>query len=264
MSRAIQSKAVKPLRLLACAVLLLAAPVLRAAENKYDALAKLLMPFANLLAEHSRNPQRAVQLSARLESMSGLPAALAGARAELALEYPDKLRLRAPVQGEMLTLCRRGQVLWVSPGRRATALLQAASADRKLPPADPQARLAPFRLPVPEKQLVFLPALFRVEDGGRDVIGGQECRVLGLQLAPELERSLNAIGWSGRVWVGEKGALLRLIVKQPGWEIAVRFDRVEFSKSLPAATWQPGPEEAGDVLPLTPAQYGQLLPAFGR
>lgn len=261
MRPAIQSKAVKHLRLLVLAALL-APSATFAAENKYDVLAKVLMPFASLLAEHSRNPLRAVQLTARLETMTDLPAALAGVRAELALEYPDKFRLRAPMLGEMLTLCRDGQTLWVAPGSKAAALLAAASATKKLPPLDPKARLEPFRLPVPEKQLVFLPALFRVEDGGRDVVGDQECRVLGLQLAPELERSLKVTGWSGRIWVGEKGAPLRLIVEQPGWEIAVRFDRVEFSKSLPAATWHPSADEAADVLKLTPAQYQQLLSAF--
>ncbi len=261
MFRAIQSKAVKLLRLLALA-LLLAAPAARAAENKYDVLAKLLMPFANLVAQHSRNPLRAVQLSARLETMTALPAELAGARAELALEYPDKLRLRAPVLGEMLTLCRDGQMLWVAPGSRVEALLQAAPADRKLPPADPKARLAPFRLPVPEKQLVFLPALFRVEDGGIELLDGAECRVLYLQLAPELERSLKVPGWTARVWVRKNGAPARLTVQQADWEIAVRFDRVEFSKSLPAVTWQPDAAESADVLKLTPAQYQQLLSAL--
>lgn len=234
-------------------------PAARAVENKYDVLAKLLMPFASLLSENSRNAQRAVRFTAQLETMTNLPPALAGARAELALEYPDKLRLRGPVLGETLTICRDGQKLWVSPGSKAAALLQLAAADKRLPPADPKARLAPFRLPVPEKQLVFLPALFRVEDGGRDLVGDRECRVLGLQLAPELEQSLKAGGWSGRVWVGEKGAPLRLIVEQPGWEIAVRFERVEFSKSLPPSTWQPDAAESADVLKLTPAQYQQLL-----
>jgi len=263
MRPAIQSKAVKLLRLLALA-LWLAAPAARAAENKYDVLAKLLMPFANLLAERSHNPQRAVRLSARLETMTDLPPALAGARAELALEYPDKFHLRAPILGEVLTLCRNGQKLWVAPGSRAVALLHAASADRKLPPPDPKARLAPFRLPVPEKQLVFLPALFRVEDGGSEALDGRACRVLGLQLVPELESSLKTPGWSGRVWVGEKGVPARLVLQRADWEMSVRFDRVEFSKSLPPATWQPEAAESADVQKLTPAQYFQLLGAFAQ
>jgi hypothetical protein len=243
--------------------LLLAAPVAPAAENKYDVLAKVLLPFAGLLAERSVTGQRAVQLTARLEAMTDLPPALLGARAELALEYPDKLRLRAPVLGEMLTIARDGQRLWVAPGARAAALLEAASAGKKLPPADPKARLAPFRLPIPEKQLVFLPALFRVADGGEESVDGATCRVLSLELAPEVARSMEAKGWSASVWVREKGAPARLVLRRADWEITVRFERVEFSKSLPASTWQPAPEESSDVLKLTPAQYFRLLGAFG-
>lgn len=258
MRPAIQNKAVKLVRLLALA-LLLAAPAARAAENKYDVMARVLMPFAQLLAEHSRSAQRAVQLTARLESMTDLPPALAGARAELALEYPDKLRLRAPVLGEMLTICRDGQRLWVTPGRRAAELLATATAQKKLPPADPKARLAPFRLPVPEKQLVFLPALFRVGDAGAEAIDGETCRVLDLQLVPEVEQSLSGEPWNARVWVRENGTPARLLVQWPERAITVRFERVEFSKSLAPATWQP---DDADVLKLTPAQYFRLVSAL--
>jgi hypothetical protein len=249
---------VTPLRLLALA-LLLTAPAAPAAENKYDVLAKVLMPFANVLAQQTRHPNRAVQLTARLEAMTDLPPALIGARAELVLEHPDKFRLRGPVLGETLTIGRHGQTLWVSPGSKATALLAGASTTKKLPPLDAKARLEPFRLPVPERQLVFLPALFRVEDGGEESLDGEVCRVLGLQLAPEVERSLKVPGLSARVWVRGGGPPARLVIEQPEWQLAVRFERVEFSKSLPAATWQPNVEESGDVLKLTPAQYHQLL-----
>ncbi len=243
-------------------VTLLAPPPISAAENKYDVLAKVLMPFANVLAQQTRHPNRAMQLTARLETMTGLPEALGGARADLSLEYPDKLRLHGPILGETLTICRNGQSLWATPGSRVEALLQAATSTKKLPPADPKARLEPFRLPVPEKQLVFLPALFRVEDGGQETLDGEVCRVLGLRLAPELERSLKAPGWSSRVWVGPKGTPTRLIVEQPEWQIAVRFEKVEFSKSLPPSTWQPSAEDAGDVLKLTAAQYLRLVSAL--
>jgi hypothetical protein len=245
-------------------VLLWAAPVARAVDNKYDVLARVLMPWAQLLAENARTPHRAVQLTARLETMTDLPPALVDAHAELALQYPDKVRLRAPVLGEMLTICRDGQTLWATPGQRAAALLAAATTGKKLPPADPKARLAPFRLPIPEKQLVFLPALFRVEDGGSEVLDGETCRVLGLQVAPEFARALEAEGWSASVWVREKGAPARLVLRRAEWEIAVRIDRVEFSKTLPPATWQPSAEESADVLKLTPAQYFRLMDALGK
>ncbi len=247
--RRFKGKAVKLSALIALTALLPAA----SAPNKYDVLAQVLMPFANVFAQQTKNPNRAMQLAMRLESLTDLPEALAGTRAEFSLEYPDKLRLRGPVLGESLTLCRRGQELWVSPGSKVDALL------RKLPPEDREFQLAPFELPVPEKQLVFLPALFRVTDAGSEMLDAELCRVLEVQLAPEVERSLKAAGWSSRLWVRANGAPARLVVKKADWQMAVRFERVEFSKSLLAATWQPDASEAADVRKLTPAQYQQLM-----
>ena len=67
--------------------------------------------------------------------------------------YPDKLRLRAPVLGEDVTICRHGQELWAYPASKIEPLLQAAAAAKKLPKPDPKFRLEPFALPIPEKQL---------------------------------------------------------------------------------------------------------------
>jgi hypothetical protein len=66
----------------------------------------------------ARSPNGALWLTARLERLTDLPPALVGSRAEIAVQYPDKFRLRAPVLGEELTICRRGQEVWVWPGRK--------------------------------------------------------------------------------------------------------------------------------------------------
>ena len=249
------------LRLVLLAVLLAPAPGI-SAENKYDVLAKALTPFVNVFAKQTKNPNRALRLAVRLESMTDLPEAFAGARAELALEYPDKVRLHGPVLGEELTIVRRGQTLWVAPGSAADAALKAAVSAKKLPPEDHTFRLEPFTLPVPEKQLVFLPTLFRVQDAGSELLDGELCRVLDLQLVPEAARSLKEPGWSARLWVRADGKPARLTVQRPAWQIAVRLESVEFSKALPETTWEPSSEEAGDVLEVSPARYQQLLKAL--
>lgn len=249
------------LRLVLLSILLANAPA-RSAENKYDVLAKALTPFVNVFAKQTKNPNRALRMTMRLESMTDMPEALAGARAELALEYPDKVRLRGPVLGEDLTIVRRGQALWVAPGAAADAALKAAVSTKKLPPEDHTFRLEPFTLPVPEKQLVFLPTLFRVQDAGSEALDGELCRVLDLQLVPEAARSLKEPGWSARLWVRSDGKPARLTVQRPAWHVAVRFERVEFSRTLPEATWEPNSEEAGDVMKVSPARYQQLLKAL--
>lgn len=246
----------KSLRLLLVAGLWISGTA-RAAENKYDVLAKTLAPFINVLAEKTKNPNRALSLAARLERFSALPPELAGATAELDLQSPDRLRLRAPILGEQVTAVRRGQELWAAPGDRLRPLLDAAAAEKTLPKLDPKYRLEPFRLPLPQKQLVLLPALFAVEDGGSAAVDGVPCRVLHLTLLPELDRQLDEHGWRASVWVGPDYKPARLIVTRPGWELAVRFQKVEFVPKLPDATWEP-PAEV-DVFKLDPPRFQQIL-----
>ena len=252
----------KIVRLILSAALLGLASAARAEENRYEVLGRVLIPFANVFAQNTKNPNRALLLSGRLELMTGLPAGLVGSRAELALQYPDRLRLRVPVLGQEVTICRRGQDVWVYPGAKVAALLSVARELKKLPKADPKARLAPFALPVPEKQLALLPALFQVKDVGAEPLDGEPCRVLDLFLLPELAKSLKARDWAARVWVRGDSKPARLSVARTGWQIAVRFERVEFSKSLPPETWEPTAEQAGDVLRLDAARYEQLLGAL--
>src|SRR4051812_27823684 len=97
------------LSLVAPAVVLLVIPMARGAEeNRYDLLSKMLVPFLNVVVKTTSNPNRAVQLTAKLEQMTDVPPELIGSKAELALEYPDKVRLHAPVLGEDVTICRHG------------------------------------------------------------------------------------------------------------------------------------------------------------
>ncbi len=250
----------KFLSLVLLAVLLAASPAAsHGEENRYDILSRLLLPFVNVLARNTTNPNRALQLTASLEQMTGVPPELVGSKAELALEYPDKLRVRAPLLGEDVTICRRGQELWAYPASRIEPLLEEAAKKKKLPKLDPKFRLEPFALPIPEKQLVFLPALFQIKDVGSEPLGGESCRVLDLFLMPELAKSLKAPGWAARVWARPNAAPARLSVAKPDWNIVVRFERVEFSPTLPDATWAPTSEQAGDVLKLDPPRYQQLL-----
>jgi hypothetical protein len=239
---------------------LLAAPIAsRAEENRYDLVSRLLLPFVNVFAKTTSNPNRAFQLTARLEQMTDVPAELVGSQAELAVEYPDKLRLRAPLLGEEVTICRRGDDLWAYPGAKIEALLRIAGAAKRLPKPDKKFRLEPFSLPIPEKQLVFIPALLQIKDVGSEPLGGESCRVLDLFLMPELAKSLKAPGWAMRVWARPNATPARISIAKPGWNLVVRVERIEFVPTLPASTWEPTTEQASDVLQLDPARYQQLL-----
>ena len=243
------------------AAALLAAPAAHAAENRYDLLGKTLAPFINVLAKNPKNPNRAMALAAKLERLTGLPPEMAGTRVELSLQYPDRLRVHGPILGEDLTVCRDRQQVWVTPGGKVKALLDLATTQKKLAKPDPTAQLEPFQLPVPEKQLVFLPVLFRVTDAGTESVDGEVCRVLDVDLMPELEKSLRDKGWAARLWVRANYRPARLVLTRPGWELAVHFDKVEFAPKLPDATWQP---PAADVLTLDAPHFRQLMETVGR
>ncbi len=257
-----QNNLVKTLCLLAVAFLSVRSAVAR--ENPYDLLGRCLTPFVNLVAEHAKEPSRALSLAIHLEQMTGLPEEYAGAHADLAVEYPDKLRLHGPVQGEELTICRHGQEIWVSPGSKASALLQKLETEHRLPALDPKFQLAPFQIPVPEKDLVFLPALFEVHDAGDEAVNGVTCRVLEVKLNPALQRSLKSAAWSGRLWVGADARPVRLVLRQtqtqaPPWTATLSFDTVSFQKSLPPETWQPSAEQVTDTAKISAPRYDQIL-----
>jgi hypothetical protein len=59
--------------------------------------------------------------------------------------------------------------------------------------------------------------------------------------------------------VRDDGAPARISFAKPGWQIAVRFQHVEFSPKLPAETWEPTADQAGDILKLDPAGFRELL-----
>lgn len=231
----------------------------RAEENRYDLLSRMLTPFVSVFAKAPTTPNRALSFTMKLEQMTDLPPNLVGSQVEVAVEYPDKLRLHGPVMGEDVTICRRGQDLWAFPGSKVEAMFKTAAADKKLPNLNAKPQLAPFSLPLPDQDFVLLPALFQVKDIGSEPLDGEPCRVMDLSVMPQLARSLKGQPWGARVWIRSDARPARITVAKPGWMIVVRFDHIEFAPKLPASTWDPTSEQAGDVLKLDPARYQQLL-----
>lgn len=228
------------------------------AENPYDVLGKTLAPFANLLAKNSKNPNRAMTADLRLASAENIPALAPGQTLHAAVEFPDKLFLHAPVLGEQVTICRNGQDIWAAPGSKIDALLNSAA----LPQPPKKYKLGDFSLPVPEKELVFLPVLFQVADGGNEMLGEQSCRVLNVKLMPELARALGVEDWSARLWVRADYKPAQIALSKADQRAVIAFDKLDFLQTLPPETWQPAPGET-DVTHLPPIRYKQLLDAIG-
>ncbi len=186
--------------------------------------------------------------------MTGLPRELAGSKAFLALQAPDKLRVSGPVFGHEITIGRQGQALWVSPKTQVEPLLESAAKAGRLPAPDSKYRLGDFNLPFTDKHLAFLPALFQVREYAAEPVDGVDCRVLEVELLEEVGKMLGG-NWKLLIWVDPRQKPVRIQLERKDFEALFRVDRLEFSSGLPKETWQ----ETGDFLSLDPSRYGQML-----
>ena len=165
--------------------------------------------------------------------------------------------MRGNLAGQAVTICRDGQKLWAYPDLTIEALI----ATQNLPKSDSDFTLAPFQLPVTDKELVFLPVLFKVHDQGGATLDGADCRILDVTLMPELARSLKVQGWVARLWVRSDYSIAKFDILLHGWHVVVSVKKLIYAPSLPAESWQPSPDEAKDVTQITPSRFKQLLDA---
>jgi len=254
------------LKNLALSLLALAVP-LHAQENPYDVLGKTLMPIANVFApDASGQPApHALVLDAHLSAASKLPPELQGQAVHVALMTPDAVLIQAPIAGEILTVCRDGDSLWATPGSKIQNLLDQAATNLSEKKKKKQLKveekvMGPLELPVPQKELVFLPILFQVEDAGNEAVAGAPCRMLDVQLMPQLAQKLHAEDWTARLWVDADYGLRRIALKGPKWSGTVEIDKLAFPRELPDAAFQP---QGTDVLRLTAGQFLQLMGRVG-
>ena len=217
-----------------------------AAENPYDLFARTIAPFTKVLSSDASNRGASLSLVCtvlRDNASSGsagspLPGQPPSPVAiEAIIQNPDKLLLRIPFETGTLTLCRNGQQLWGAPGDLVQRLAQQFSLNLNAPG---QELLPPLQLPFNEKQLVLLPAFFKVADAGVRA----ELRVLDVTLMPELAKNIPP--FRARLWTGK--ILSRVELTIAGQNFSCRIERLDFSQALPETTWQ-HPETAVSISP---------------
>jgi len=225
------------------------------ALNAYDLLSRALQPIASVFSPEAK--AHALSATLILESMTDLPPELVGARVELLLQPPERLLIRGPYNGQMVTICRDGESVWITPNVPPFAALAnlPGAVSKKKKKKHVSEGLAPMVLPFTPQQLALLPVLFQVRDAGED----QGLRVLEVRLMSELARSLGVEDWSARLSLSGVGAPVRIRVFGPGWSIAVRVEHLEYATQLPAATWEP----VGDAVRLDALQVRQWIDALG-
>jgi hypothetical protein len=227
-------------------------------ENPYDVIGKIFQPFWGVLLAESNGTNRAATLTLEMSGAEGrLPKEMQGAVLKAAVQFPDKVRLEAPVMGETFIVCRNGDKVWAVPGKKAEFLLS----QFKVKPRQGLDLSTPIFLPITPAQAIFLPALFsvkRADVAEVEELNGEECRVLSAGLMPELARATGAEDFQARAWVAPGHMLRRVEVAREDFKAVVDLREVAFSKTLPPSTWDP-PADATDVYRTTPAMLEGLL-----
>ena len=228
-------------------------------DNPYDVIGKIFQPFWGVLFADTKSPNRAASLTIAMSEVSGrLPANVKGATLKAAVQFPDKVRLEAPVLGEEFTVCRNGNEVWATPGSKVEFLI----AQFKVKPKKNQHNLTtPIFLPVTAQQAIFLPALFSMKRGDvaeMESLNGEDCRVLTAGLMPELAKATKAEDFQGRIWVAAGYLPRRLEVTRKDFTAVVDIRDLTFAPALPASTWQP-PAGVTDIYRTTPEMLEALL-----
>jgi hypothetical protein len=227
-------------------------------ENPYDVIAKIFQPLWGVLLAESNGENRAASITLEMTEVSGrLPSEMKGATLQAAVQFPDKVKLIAPVLGETFTVCRNGDEVWATPGSKVEYLI---SQFRVVPKKATKLK-TPIFLPITPQQAIFLPALFsisRADVAEVEDLNGESCRVLTAGLMPELARATKAEDFQTRVWVAPGHQIRRVEVKRRDFSTVVDVREMTFSPTLSPSTWNP-PAGASDVFRTSPEMLEGLL-----
>ena len=229
-------------------------------ENPYDVIGKMFQPLWGVFLSESVGANKAMVLTVEMGGDAALLNGGGGAtKVRLAVQFPDKVRLEAPVLGENVVVCRDGDRVWATPGAKIEYLLG------RFPAVKRRAAKTgtPIPLPITAQQAIFLPALFTVERpdvAEVDEIDGVSYRVLTAGLMPELARVVDAENFRARVWVGANYAPRRMELRNGNFNAVVDINEMLFSRELPASTWA-RPEGTGDVYSTNSEMLEGLLSA---
>ena len=208
-------------------------------DNPYDVIGKVFQPFWSVLLASNGTGNKACQMTILMQEVTGrLPKEMAGAELKAAVQFPDKVKLQAPVLGEEITVCRNGNEVWAYPGQKVEFLLS----QFKVKPKRTPKKNTPLFLPMTAQQAIFLPALFTVANANVaevDTLNGVDCRIITAGLMPELAKAAKAEGFKAQLWVAPGYIPKRVTIAQPDFTATVDIPVLEFTQSLPASTWQP-------------------------
>jgi len=215
-------------------------------DNPYDVIGKVFAPFWSVLLAATDSPNKACTMTIVMTEVTGrLPKEMAGATIQAAVEFPDKVKLTAPVLGEAVTVCRNGDKVWALPGAKVEFLLSKF----EIKPRQARKTNTPIYLPITPQQAIFLPAIFTILNADVAEVqefNGENCRVITAALMPELAKAIKSEGFRAEMWVAPGYEPRRFKIIQPDFTATVEVQNLRFGPSLVPATWAP-PADTTDI-----------------
>lgn len=227
-------------------------------DNPYDVIGKVFAPFWSVLLAATDSPNKACTMTIVMTEVTGrLPKEMAGATIKAAVEFPDKVKLTAPVLGEAITVCRDGEKVWAIPGAKVEFLLSKF----EVKPRTARKTNTPINLPITPQQAIFLPAIFTILNADVAEVqefNGENCRVITAALMPELAKAIKSEGFRAEMWVAPGYEPRRFKIIQPDFTATVEVRNLRFGPSLVPATWDP-PAGTTDIYRTTSDHLDAIL-----
>lgn len=204
-----------------------------------EALAAMLQRVAGLF-----DPTNNQTLTTILEVVrqEGLPVELAGRRAEVMMQVPDLLRIKAEIEKDTFEIGREHQEIWIwEPGKNfGLRGVPGMALYRTAPGKIDKSLLDPISLLIPREQLAMVPLLFQVEAMPGTEIAGERCAVLRAEVIPQARALIKELpAGSITFWVRERDGLPVQIgyADGKGIDAAVAFRNLRLQPAVPVEAW---------------------------
>ena len=197
------------------------------------------------------DPAKTQPLSSTLEIVraNGAPEELRGAKIDLRISAPDRLRVATVLNGERIEIGRSGQELWAWEPSKNFGLIGARDVPKYAgnPASIDPLRIGPLALPIPMEALPLLPALSEVQRLPDEEIDGAPCRVLRARLMPAASAALKLGSLTLTLWARESDSFPIQIGYENGTGTHIVLALHDVKSGTPHAedTWRmPAPADA--------------------
>ena len=221
-----------------------------AEESPRHILSDAISRWADLVeGKQSAAPQT---LSARitLSKSEGLPREIEGLAGELSYQAPDRLRVTGTASEFTVSAGRDGNSLWVYEPQKKFAVLgkNGVPLFKAEPGRLDDTVLAPFVLPISRLKLSMLELALDVRQEKPELINGQDCDVLRVDLRSQVSGILGVSTGEARLWLRKTDRLPLRIAYADGHRTDVQVDiEPRLTDPVPDDHWKLHAQPGDDV-----------------